>query len=188
MRFIIVLFLCLPASAEAWFSKVTKKPTTNSCAIGWTTAVPTIAHLQYGLRAGSYTNSKANKAQYSRSKKEIISGLKPGTTYHFKIVAADSSHDWVHSLHFTCTTRKTTTAMHSVKLNWHASSSSGIKGYEVYRSTISGGYYGLLEKVAGLTYTDRTVQPGVTYFYRVKAINTGGRLSSFSNQIRAAVP
>jgi hypothetical protein len=188
MKFIIVLFLCLPACAQTWFGKVTKKPTPTSCAIGWTTAVPTIAHIQYGLTAGSYTHSNANSAQYLRSKTETISGLKPGTTYHFKIVAADSSHDWVHSLDFTCTTTKTTTANHSVKLNWQASRSSGVNGYEVYRSTISGGYYGLLGKVAGLTYTDQTVQPGVAYFYAVKAINTAGRLSSFSNQIRALIP
>jgi len=188
MKFIIVLFLCLPACAQTWFSNVTKKPTTNSCAIGWTTAVPTIAHIQYGLLSGSYGKSSANSTQFQRSKTETISGLQPGTTYHFKIVAADSARDWVKSLDFTCTTTKTTTASHSVKLNWRASSSGGVNGYEVYRSTISGGYFGLLAKVAGLSYTDQSVQPGDTYFYAVKAINTSGQLSSFSNQVKTAIP
>src|SRR5215467_3514982 len=129
MKFIIVLFLCLPACAQTWFSNVTKKPTTNSCAIGWKTAVPTIAHIQYGLAAGTYTYSNANSTQYVYSKTETISGLKPGTTYHFKIFAADGAHDWIQSLDFTCTTTKTTTASsHSVKLNWLASSSSGVNG------------------------------------------------------------
>ena len=188
MKFILVLFLCLPACAQTWFSNVTKKPTTNSCTIGWTTAVPTIAHIQYGLTAGSYTKSTANGTRYVRSKTETISGLKPGTIYHFKIIAADATRDWVQSLDRICTTTKTTAANHSVKLNWRASSSSGINGYEVYRSTISGGYYALLAKVAGLSYTDQSVQPGDTYFYAVKAINTAGQLSSFSNQAKTMVP
>lgn len=188
MRFIIVLFLCLPACAQTWFSNVTKKPTTDSCAIGWTTAVPTIGYIQYGLTAGVYSKNSTTTTQFVRSKTKIISGLKPGTTYHFKILAADTTRDWVKSLDFTCTTTKITTASHSVKLNWKASSSRGVDGYEVYRSTISGGYYGLLARVAGLTYTDQTVRPGDTYFYAVKAINTAGRLSTFSNQVTTPIP
>ena len=105
MKFIIVLFLCLPACAQTtWFSNVTKKPTTNSCAIGWTTAVPTIAHIQYGLTAGSYTKSNANSTSYVRTKTETISGLQPRKTYHFKIVAHDTSGLWAQSLDLSCTT------------------------------------------------------------------------------------
>jgi predicted phage tail protein len=194
MKFIIVLCLCLPACAQTWFGGVTKKPTTTSCAISFTTAVPTIAHIQYGLAAGSYTQSTANSTQFLLNKTETISGLKPGTTYHFTIVAADDTHDWIQSHDFTCITTKATTASkpttasYSVKLNWQASSSGGVNAYEVYRSTISGGYFGLLAKVAGLSYTDQSVQPGDTYFYAVKAINTAGQLSSFSNQVKTGIP
>ena len=188
MKFLIVLFLCLPACAQTWFSNLTKKPTTTSCAIGFTTAVPTIAHIQYGLVPGSYTKSSGNSTRFLRSKTETISGLKPGTTYHFTILAADSTRNWVMSHDFTCTTTKSTTAGYSVQLNWQASSSRGVNAYEVYRSTISGGYFGLLAKVAGLTYTDQSVQPGDTYFYAVKAINTAGQLSSFSNQVKTGIP
>jgi len=187
MRFTIVLFLCLPACAQTWFTNVTKSPTTNSCAIGWTTAVPTIAHIEYGLAAGSYTKSSANSTQYWRSKTATISGLAAGTTYHFRIVAADSSNDWNASLDYTCTTTKTT-AQHSVKLNWQASSSTGVTGYSIYRSTISGGYYALLANAAGLTYTDSSVQSGATYYYALKAINSAGRQSAYSIQAKAVVP
>lgn len=50
-------------------------------------------------------------------------------------------------------------------MNWQASTSTGVTGYKVYRSTISGGYYGLLASLAGLTFTDTAVQAGATYYY-----------------------
>src|SRR5205809_5935421 len=98
MKFAIVLFLCLPACAQTWFTNVTKTPTANSCAIGWTTAVPTIAHIEYGLAAGSYTKSSTDSTAYWRSKTTTISGLTAGTTYHFRVVASDASKDWIKSL------------------------------------------------------------------------------------------
>ncbi len=188
MKFAIVLFFCIPACAQTWFTNVTKSPASNSCAIGWTTAVPTIAHIEYGLAVGSYTKAGANSTQYWRSKTVTVSGLTAGTTYHFRIVAADTSHDWIKSLDYSCTTTKTTTAQHSVKLNWHASSSTGVTGYSVYRSTISGGYYALLAAVASLTYTDSAVQSGAIYYYVVKAITSAGQQSAYSNQSKAVIP
>jgi hypothetical protein len=188
MKFAIVLFLCLPACAQTWFTNVTKSPTTNSCAIGWTTAVPTIAHIQYGLAAGSYTKLSANSTQYLRSRTATISGLTAGTTYHFRIVAADASNDWINSLDYTCTTTKTTTAQHSVRLNWQASSSTGVTGYRVYRSTIPSGYYALLASPVGLTYTDTAVQSGATYYYVLSAINSAGQHSAYSTQVKAVIP
>ena len=61
-------------------------------------------------------------------------------------------------------------------------------GYNVYRSSVSGGYYGLLGNVSGITYTDKNVQSGATYFYVLKAVNTFGLLSAFSNQVQAKIP
>jgi fibronectin type 3 domain-containing protein len=187
MKFTIVLFLCLPAFAQTWFTNVTKSPTSNSCSIGWTTAVPTIAHIEYGLVAGSYTKSNPDSTQYWRSKTATISALTAGTTYHFRIVAADVTKDWIRSLDYTCTTA-TTTAQHSVKLNWQASSSTGVTGYNVYRSTISGGYYALLASAVGLTFTDSAVQSGAIYYYVVRAITSAGQQSTYSNQAKAVIP
>ncbi|HJT69596.1 MAG TPA: hypothetical protein VJ731_05325 [Terriglobales bacterium] len=189
MKFTVLLFLCLPACAQTWFTNVTIKPAANSCSIGWTTAVPTIAHVEYGTAAGSYTKTNADSANYWRSKTELISGLTPSTTYHFKIVASDTSKNWITSLDYTCRTAKSQTAgAHSVKLNWRASTSGGVTGYQVYRSTISGGYFGLLGSVSGLAYTDQSVQSGKTYFYALKSVNSAGALSSFSNQVQAVIP
>jgi fibronectin type 3 domain-containing protein len=185
-RLAILLVLCLPACAQTWFSNITKQSTTTSCTIGWTTAVPTIAHIDYGLAAGSYTKSSANSTQYWRTKSLMISGLTPGKTYHFRVVASDTSHDWINSLDNTCTTA--TTAAHSVQLNWKASSSSGVSGYRVFRSTISGGYYALLANPPAPGFTDNSVQSGATYYYVVAALNGSGKQSPYSNQVTAVVP
>jgi large repetitive protein len=117
----------------------------------------------------------------------MISGLTPGTTYHFRVVAADTTQDWNTSLDYTCTTLKTTTGR-SVQLNWNASGSTGVSGYRVFRSTVSGGYYALVANPTGLTYTDNTVQSGATYYYVVAALNGTGQQSPYSNQVKAMVP
>jgi hypothetical protein len=185
MKWAIILLLCLPAYGQTWFSNVTKSPTANTCTIHWTTAVPTIGHVQFGTAAGSYTKSTSNTASYSTHETSTISGLNAMTTYHFRLVSADSSKDWVTSLDSTCTTSAT---QHSVKLNWRASTSAAVAVYEVLRSTISGGYYILLDSTSGLTYTDSTVKPSTTYYYVIRAKNTAGELSSYSNQAKALIP
>jgi hypothetical protein len=83
----------------------------------------------------------------------------------------------------------TTVVAHSVSLAWTASTSS-VVGYNVYRSTISGGPYTLVTTtaIAGVSYTDSTVQAGVTYFYVVTAVDSNGNESAFSNEAPVTVP
>jgi fibronectin type 3 domain-containing protein len=65
-----------------------------------------------------------------------------------------------------------------------------VVGYNVYRSTVSGGPYTLLTStpVPGTTYTDNAVQAGVTYFYVVTAVDANGNESAFSNEAPVTVP
>ncbi len=186
-KWTILFLLCLPASAQTWISNVKKSVTTTSCTITWTTAVPTIGRVFYGTTAGSYPYHSATSTLYATSTKAVLSGLKAGTTYHFKITSADSTKDWVYGLDSTCTTA-TTTSQHSVQLNWQASTSSGVTGYDVYRSSVSGGYYGLRASVNSLNYKDTSVQSGATYYYAVTAVNSGGLQSKYSNQVKAVIP
>jgi hypothetical protein len=78
---------------------------------------------------------------------------------------------------------------HSVSLSWTASTST-VVGYNVYRSTISGGPYTLITSstVPGTTYTDNGVQAGMTYFYVVTAVDSSGNESAFSNEASVTVP
>lgn len=82
------------------------------------------------------------------------------------------------------------TAQHSVTLSWTASTSSGVVGYKVYRGTVSGGPYTVLNSslVTGTTYADTSVQAGGTYYYVVTAVNSGNQQSAYSSQGKAIVP
>jgi hypothetical protein len=79
---------------------------------------------------------------------------------------------------------------HSVTLNWAASSSSGVVGYYVYRSTTSGSSYSRVNSSASsaLQYTDGTVSSGTTYYYVVTAVDSSGSESAKSGQVTAVVP
>jgi hypothetical protein len=77
----------------------------------------------------------------------------------------------------------------SVILNWTASTSSGVVGYNVYRATISGGPYTKINPslVANTTFTD-TVQAAQTYYYVVTALGPGNVESANSNEVTAVIP
>ncbi len=79
---------------------------------------------------------------------------------------------------------------HSVTLNWTASTSSNVAGYNVYRGTVSGGPYAKLNTslVPGTSYMDGTVQAGQTYYYVATAVDTSGNESTYSNEAQAVVP
>jgi hypothetical protein len=78
---------------------------------------------------------------------------------------------------------------HSVALTWNASTST-VAGYNVYRSTVSGSSYTLINSslVAVLNYTDSTVQNGTTYYYVTTAVDSSGNESTFSNEVSAPIP
>lgn len=81
------------------------------------------------------------------------------------------------------------TVAHSVTLTWVASTST-VVGYNVYRSTVSGGPYTKLNSsvVAATTYADSAVQAGTTYFYVVTSVDSGGVESADSTEVSTTVP
>jgi hypothetical protein len=78
---------------------------------------------------------------------------------------------------------------HLVAVTWKASPST-VSGYNVYRSTVSGSAYTKINSslVAGLSYSDSTVQNSTTYFYVTTAVDSNGLESSFSNEMSAPIP
>lgn len=84
----------------------------------------------------------------------------------------------------------TAPTQHSVALNWNASSSQNVVGYNVYRGAQSGGPY---SKINGsldsdTTYTDASVTNGDTYYYVTTAVDSGNQESTYSNEAEAQIP
>jgi Abnormal spindle-like microcephaly-assoc'd, ASPM-SPD-2-Hydin len=79
---------------------------------------------------------------------------------------------------------------HSVALTWAASSSSGVVGYYIYRSAVSGSSYKRINSSALNVekYVDGSVTAGQTYYYVVTAVSTNGTESAYSGQVEAVVP
>jgi hypothetical protein len=78
---------------------------------------------------------------------------------------------------------------HSVTLTWTASTST-VSGYNVYRSSVSGGPYTKLNSapVASTTYVDTTVQASQTYFYVITSVDASNVESAFSTEVSVTVP
>jgi hypothetical protein len=78
---------------------------------------------------------------------------------------------------------------HSVTLTWTASTSV-VTGYNVYRSSISGGPYTKLNStlIAATTYDDTAVQSGQTYFYVVTSVDSSNVESADSSEVSATIP
>jgi hypothetical protein len=79
---------------------------------------------------------------------------------------------------------------HTVDLSWSASSSSGLAGYNVYRSVSSGSGYSKMNSspITATSYADNTVKSDTDYYYEVTAVTTAGVESKPSNQMSADIP
>jgi len=79
---------------------------------------------------------------------------------------------------------------HSVTLNWVASTSSNIAGYNVYRAMTSGGPYTKTNTslITTTSYVDTSAQAGIIYYYVVTAVDTSNNESINSNEAQATVP
>jgi fibronectin type 3 domain-containing protein len=77
---------------------------------------------------------------------------------------------------------------HTVDLTWSASANA--VGYNVYRGTVSGGPYTMINGSldSGTAYTDNTVVSGTTYYYVATAVDASSNESAYSNQTQAVIP
>jgi hypothetical protein len=79
-------------------------------------------------------------------------------------------------------------SQHSVALSWNASTSQVI-GYNVYRRVASGSYAKLNTSTDATTsYTDNSVQSGLTYEYVTTAVDSSNVESAYSNPATAVIP
>ncbi len=81
-----------------------------------------------------------------------------------------------------------TGVVHSATLNWTASVTSGVTGYNVYRGTVLGTYTQINPSlVTSDTYVDTQVAVGATYYYVVTAVSSAGQ-SGYSTPATANIP
>lgn len=88
----------------------------------------------------------------------------------------------------TMTGTGTAPTQHTVDLTWTAA--SGAVGYNIYRGTVSGGSYAMINSsLDGTTsYVDSTVVSGQTYYYVATTVNSESEESAYSNQTTAVIP
>jgi len=121
----------------------------------------------------------------------------PGSGTSTMTIAVGTTHEGTYpitvtgsgnGIYETATVNLTVTAQ--VVLTWTASQSPGIAGYNIYRSTTSGGPYTKINSALDptVTYNDLAVQDGITYYYVTTAVDDQGEESAYSNESSATVP
>lgn len=81
---------------------------------------------------------------------------------------------------------KATASASGVVLSWLPSQSANVAGYNVYRSEISGSIGARVNAalITSAAYTDSSAQNGKTYYYTVKAVNSGGSEDGNRDQVQ----
>jgi len=130
--------------------------------------------------SGNYTFNGLANGSYTVTPSEV------GYTFSPTSQAVSVNGANVAGVSFTATAQ----VPHSVALTWMASTSTTVTGYNVYRSTVNGGPYTLVNTalIPGLSYTDSTVQDGLVYYYVATAVDGSGDESPYSTPVSANIP
>jgi len=145
---------------------------------------------------GPYTKLNASLVSSSNYTDNAVSG---GTTYYYVVRAVDASlNESGNSNQASATPTDTippsaptgltaSAGNQTVSLDWNNNGEADINGYNVYRSTTSGGTYtrlnGTLLSISN--YTDNSVSNGTTYYYVVTAVDTSSNESTNSGEASA---
>jgi hypothetical protein len=76
--------------AQSWISAVTATATTSTATITWTSAVPANSQVVYGTTT-SYGNSSTLNTNLVTAHSAALTSLTAGTTYHYRVLSADST-------------------------------------------------------------------------------------------------
>lgn len=167
--------------------------TATSADISWTTAEAASSQVEYGLEV-TYGSSTAVDGTPVMSHLVSVTGLNPGTTYHYRVRSADpatneavSTDQTLLTLPAAPTLSATTTRKGNTNyfdLSWTAS--AGAASYNVYRRDAqANGAFAVIATTTGTTYSDTL--PSVTPYdleYYVTAVNSSGE-SVPSNTVAA---
>ena len=152
----------------------------------------------YRIYRGTTVGSEAYLA-FTTGTNYNDTGLTPGTTYYYYVVAVNSAGPGAQSPEVSAAplapatspstplNLQATPGIGSVNLTWSTPTSNGgspITGYAIYRGT-SAGSETRYQTVGNVNkYRDQSVTSGTTYYYKIQAINSVGS-SSLSNEASA---
>ncbi|MEW5848955.1 MAG: carboxypeptidase regulatory-like domain-containing protein [Myxococcota bacterium] len=165
---------------------------TGTAVITFDTDESTTARIDWGTD-NTYGNSAVD-GTFRTTHTFTLSGLSPSTAYHYRLQATDVSGNTGSSTDRVFYVKPNppsgVTAIPGVArldLRWDAPPQRNVAGYNVYRSTTSGGGYvklnGALHVHEALMYPDLTAAIGTTYFYVVTAVDDLGNESDFSTEV-----
>ncbi|HXH47937.1 MAG TPA: IPT/TIG domain-containing protein, partial [Terriglobia bacterium] len=151
---------------------------------GPVTGGTTVTILGSGFQSGARVTfggiAAASVTLVSSTQVQAVSPVSPAGTVTIAVTNPDSQSGTLDS---------SFTYYHTVGLSWTGSSSPAY-GYNIYRSSTSGGPYTRLNSnlLSGTSFSDNNVQAGQTYFYVTTAVNNSNMESSYSNQAQAVIP
>jgi Abnormal spindle-like microcephaly-assoc'd, ASPM-SPD-2-Hydin len=88
---VLFVFLVAPSAfAQSWISAVTAIKTTTTATITWITAVPANSQITYGTTT-NYGSSSALNSNLVTTHSVTLTSLTSGTTYHYRVLSADST-------------------------------------------------------------------------------------------------
>ena len=88
---LLFVFLIAPSAfAQSWISAVTATTTTTTATTTWTTAVPANSQITYGTTT-SYGSSSALNTSLVTTHSAALTSLTAATTYHYRVLSADST-------------------------------------------------------------------------------------------------
>ncbi|APJ03782.1 beta strand repeat-containing protein [Silvanigrella aquatica] len=149
--------------------------------------------ISYGVYPGPYTNTITGVT----NNYAVIPNLVNGTTYQFLITATNSIGTVISNQALGTPTTPpnaptgviaTAFSSSQINLSWNAAVGVGTITYQVNRSLVSGGPYGVIDSgLSSLTYSDTTALSGTKYYYVVVASNNAG-ISPNSSEVSATTP
>jgi len=123
-------------------------------------------------------------------------GLTEGTTYYYRVRAYNPYGNSAYSSVVSKTTLPnaptllpaTAASFNQINLSWN-DNSNGESGYSIERALAIGGPYAVVGTTGSnvSTYQDKGLLENTTYYYQVRAFNSGGN-SAYSNQVNDLTP